>query len=155
MSNTNDAQALATGTPTQAMYASRAAASLPGADHERLFNAACYDLGRISEALGLDHDEGGAEPILSAIERLKKYGPGITLTGHQLIQALGFIAPDHEQEPEQLKGVIRLFMGDEEAHAGPGLYAVDPEYRDEGAVALFEPGKDAPGGGDESQGGLL
>lgn len=37
----------------------------------RMFNAACVDLGLINEALGLDPDDGGAEPILSAIEELK------------------------------------------------------------------------------------
>ena len=31
---------------------------------ERMFEAACVDLGLINEALGLDPDDGGAEPIL-------------------------------------------------------------------------------------------
>ena len=38
---------------------------------ERMFNAACADLGLINEALGLDPDDGGAEPILEAISELK------------------------------------------------------------------------------------
>jgi hypothetical protein len=37
----------------------------------RMFIAACEDLGSINEALGLDPDDGGAEPILAAIEELK------------------------------------------------------------------------------------
>jgi len=41
----------------------------------RMFNAACADLGLISEALGLDPDDGGAEPIISAIEELKNATP--------------------------------------------------------------------------------
>lgn len=41
------------------------------AQYKRMFNEACADLGSINEALGLDPDAGGAEPILSAIEELK------------------------------------------------------------------------------------
>lgn len=37
----------------------------------RMFHAACADLGLINEALGLDPNDGGAEPILDAIEELK------------------------------------------------------------------------------------
>lgn len=37
----------------------------------RMFHAACADLGAINEALGLDPDDGGAEPIIDAIEELK------------------------------------------------------------------------------------
>ncbi|HEF4754632.1 TPA: hypothetical protein SAP12_002807 [Burkholderia multivorans] len=37
----------------------------------RMFHAACYDLGLINEALGLDPDDGGAEPILDAIAELR------------------------------------------------------------------------------------
>ncbi|POR54530.1 uncharacterized protein DUF551 [Paraburkholderia eburnea] len=37
----------------------------------RMFHAACADLGAINEALGLDPDDGGAEPIIGAIEELK------------------------------------------------------------------------------------
>ncbi len=39
--------------------------------YKRMFHAACADLGAINEALGLDPDDGGAEPILTAIEGLK------------------------------------------------------------------------------------
>lgn len=37
----------------------------------RMFHAACADLGAINEALGLDPDDGGAEPIIDAINELK------------------------------------------------------------------------------------
>lgn len=37
----------------------------------QLFLAACSDLGRIAADLGLDSDEGGAEPILEAIRKLR------------------------------------------------------------------------------------
>ncbi|MGS1064163.1 helix-turn-helix domain-containing protein [Burkholderia glumae] len=37
----------------------------------RMFHAACADLGLVNEALGLDPDDGGAEPILDAIQKLK------------------------------------------------------------------------------------
>ena len=38
---------------------------------KRMFEAACVDLALISESLGLDPDDGGAEPILAAIAELK------------------------------------------------------------------------------------
>ncbi|WP_342705199.1 hypothetical protein OHZ10_29415 [Burkholderia arboris] len=37
----------------------------------RMFHAACHDLGLINEALGLDPDDGGAAPIIDAINELK------------------------------------------------------------------------------------
>ena len=39
--------------------------------YKRMFHAACADLGAINEALGLDPDDGGAEPILEAIGALR------------------------------------------------------------------------------------
>lgn len=39
--------------------------------YKRMFEAACSALGVIGEALGVDEDEGGAEPILAAIAELK------------------------------------------------------------------------------------
>lgn len=41
------------------------------AQYKRMFEAACSALGRIGEALGVDPNEGGDEPILAAIEELK------------------------------------------------------------------------------------
>lgn len=41
------------------------------ASYQRMFLDACGDLGLISEELGLDPNEGGAEPILDAIAALK------------------------------------------------------------------------------------
>ena len=32
--------------------------------YKRMFEAACVDLGRINACLGLDPDDGGAEPII-------------------------------------------------------------------------------------------
>lgn len=46
---------------------------------ERMFMAACADLGLINEELGLDPDDGGAEPIIAAIRALK--GSGSTPEG--------------------------------------------------------------------------
>lgn len=62
----------------EALLATRAseAAPTPIADDlasmTRMFHAACQDLGAINKALGLDPDDGGAEPILEAIEALKR-----------------------------------------------------------------------------------
>jgi ribA/ribD-fused uncharacterized protein len=44
----------------------------------RMFDAACVDLGLISESLGLDPDDGGAEPILEAITNLKLAAQPVT-----------------------------------------------------------------------------
>ena len=41
------------------------------AQYKRMFEAACSALGAVSDALGCDPDEGGSEPLLSAIEELK------------------------------------------------------------------------------------
>jgi hypothetical protein len=41
------------------------------AQYKRMFEATCADLGAINEALGLDPNDGGAEPIIFAIEELK------------------------------------------------------------------------------------
>ena len=41
------------------------------AQYKRMFETACAELGAINEALGLDPNDGGAEPILFAIEELK------------------------------------------------------------------------------------
>jgi len=40
------------------------------AQYRRMFQAACSDLGLINEKLGLDPNDGGAEPILAAIDEL-------------------------------------------------------------------------------------
>jgi hypothetical protein len=49
----------------------QAGASDELASMTRMFHAACADLGAINEALGLDPDDGGAEPIIAAIEELR------------------------------------------------------------------------------------
>jgi hypothetical protein len=53
-----------------------ALAALDGANFERMFTTACEDLGAISEALGIDSNiEGGANPILDAIDSLRTAAP--------------------------------------------------------------------------------
>ncbi|WP_244136742.1 hypothetical protein [Burkholderia vietnamiensis] len=47
----------------------------------RMFHAACADLGLINEALGLDPEDGGAAPILEAIEELKARAASANETG--------------------------------------------------------------------------
>jgi hypothetical protein len=41
------------------------------AQYKRMFEAACSALGEVSAALGCDPNEGGSEPLIEAIERLK------------------------------------------------------------------------------------
>lgn len=45
------------------------------AQYKRMFEAACSALGSIGDALGIDPEEGGAEPILVAISELKAVQP--------------------------------------------------------------------------------
>lgn len=42
------------------------------ASTQRMFTAACVDLGTVAESLGLDPNAGGAAPILAAIDALRK-----------------------------------------------------------------------------------
>ena len=41
------------------------------AQYKRMFEAACSALGAVGDALGVDPEEGGAEPIIAAIQELK------------------------------------------------------------------------------------
>ena len=41
------------------------------AQYKRMFEAACVALGEVGAELGCDHDEGGAEPLIAAIKKLK------------------------------------------------------------------------------------
>lgn len=50
----------------------QAAVNYADSAHKRMFEAACIDLGSINECLGLDPGDGGAKPIIDAINRLKK-----------------------------------------------------------------------------------
>ncbi|WP_196481900.1 hypothetical protein [Burkholderia vietnamiensis] len=54
----------------------------------RMFHAACADLGLINEALGLDPEDGGAAPILEAIEELKARAASANETGAKGADAL-------------------------------------------------------------------
>ncbi|AOJ07623.1 hypothetical protein [Burkholderia mayonis] len=54
----------------------------------RMFLAACTDLGLINEALGLDPDDGGAEPILEAIAELKGRATSANETGAEGLEAI-------------------------------------------------------------------
>lgn len=48
--------------------------------YQRMFNAACVDLGLINESLELDPNDGGAEPIIDAIKNLHAF---LNQTGEQ------------------------------------------------------------------------
>ena len=67
------------------------------AQYKRMFEAACSALGAIGETLGVDEEEGGAEPILAAIAELKAQ------------------TKEPEQDPtptpnEGIEGSIRIFL---------------------------------------------
>jgi len=48
-----------------------------GESYNRMFEAACYDLGLISEHLKLDPNDGGCDPIIGAIENLEGQRDGL------------------------------------------------------------------------------
>jgi len=75
----------------------------------RMFGAACIDLALINEALSLDPDDGGAEPILEAITELRAQVP-------QWI-------PVSEQLPEpEIDVLVRKQWGDAVYHDIAGLF---------------------------------
>jgi hypothetical protein len=89
--------------------AAPAAPAEPNAELEamtRMFMDACSSLGLITEALGLDPNEGGHEPILDAIEELKTAAPslpapskadmGILQDGNRAPAQVGSIGDDPE-----------------------------------------------------------
>jgi hypothetical protein len=63
----------------------------------RMFHAACADLGQINEALGLDPDDGGSEPILDAIEELKAKAAQSALSSREQIKDGAVDAEDARQ----------------------------------------------------------
>jgi hypothetical protein len=67
----------------------------------RMFHAACGELGLINEALGLDPDDGGAEPILSAIEELRAVPPPPAtqmLSDGEILENLSYKLNQHSGE---------------------------------------------------------
>ena len=66
---------------------------------------------------------------------------GITLTGHQLLQALEFTSPDRETDPQQLETEVCIeWMPERTAHDGSPMPAGDfiylVEYPEEGVMQL-------------------
>lgn len=59
---------------------------------------------------------------------------GVTLSGAQLLEALHFIAPDHETDAEQLESEVTIQYGD--GHSGKALYCWCADYPEEGAFVL-------------------
>ena len=67
----------------------------------RMFHAACADLGLVNAALGLDPDDGGAEPILSAIEELRAAPPSpaaLVLSDGEILESLNYKLSQHSGE---------------------------------------------------------
>jgi hypothetical protein len=98
----------------------------------RMFHEACAGLGAINEALGLNPDDGGAEPILMAIEALKlraKYAEAGTPAGYFINDAAEG-APPHfsqitdgsENEPD----VFPLFVTAQTVPEGFALVPLQP-----------------------------
>lgn len=58
----------------------------------------------------------------------------VTLNGAQLLQALDFIAPDRDTDPQQLECELTISFAD--GPAGGGYYCYCTDYPDEGAIML-------------------
>ncbi|OXI42443.1 hypothetical protein CFB84_24855 [Burkholderia aenigmatica] len=77
----------------------------------RMFHAACHDLGLINEALGLDPDDGGAEPILDAIAELKAQIAPAQAAEPVAIPA-GYALVPRDPAIEQLTAICETYWGD-------------------------------------------
>lgn len=79
-------------------------------DTKGMLAAACADLGRIAERLGVDPDDAGADPILAAIDELTAAQPAAVLTAelHLLEEVCSLYANDED----------RYLRGDGEAYGG-------------------------------------
>jgi hypothetical protein len=98
------------------VIAELAAARKEAQSHERLFLAACGDLGAVSEALGLNPDDGGAEPIIAAIKALQAGVPAgwkavpieptddMVIDGFESAPDRGFDGDDYPQEYDAMSG---------------------------------------------------
>lgn len=112
------------------------------ARNESLFIAACEDLGAINEHLGLDPDDGGAEPIIAAIDELRaviaqRAGSGEDVIGDLQAEARqqkldDFIAsgvqPDSERDAARLDFLQTVLERNE---YGPRLYVAGRNYEAE------------------------
>lgn len=76
----------------------------------------------------------GADPV--SVE------PVVTLNGAQLLQALDFIAPDRDTDPQQLECELTISFAD--GPAGSGYYCYCTDYPDEGAIMLDAEAPAAP-----------
>lgn len=129
------------------------------AQYKRMFEAACSALGQIGDALGCDPEEGGAEPILAAIDALKAEQPAkqpdeFLLRGllaselkcwHRLTEdeAKNLVAfvqnmpakPAQQQEQEgPINDGWQITVA--HGHSGYGVYAHMEDYPEEGAVLV-------------------
>lgn len=68
--------------------------------------------------------------------------PVVTLNGAQLLQALDFIAPDRDTDPQQLECELTISFAD--GPAGSGYYCYCTDYPDEGAIMLDAEAPAAP-----------
>lgn len=66
----------------------------------------------------------------------------ILINGHQLREAMSFLAPDNTRE--QLDQEVIISTGAGECHSGPGLYCWAHEYPEEGAIKLDGTSRSAP-----------
>ncbi|WP_229297023.1 hypothetical protein [Herbaspirillum sp. CAH-3] len=90
---------------------------------------------------GIEMDPRLAEAFAQIIDRERQ--AGIVLTGHQLLAALDYTAPDRDTDPDQMDSELTIALGDETSHSGPGPYAWSTDYPEEGAIALFDAPEDA------------
>jgi hypothetical protein len=102
------------------LYTSPFTQAQPNAELEsmtRMFHAACADLGQINEALGLDPDDGGSEPILDAIEELKAKAVQSALSSREQIKDGAGDAEDARRFTEDQIVTVARALADRSADA--------------------------------------
>ncbi len=95
--------------------------------HKRMFEAACVDLAKINEFLGLDSDAGGAGPIIEAIKEkgIQKMEAPQLRKIHPLDFPIEIFIADLST---RAANVIRLELGSFDSSAGTGMYDIEPPY---------------------------
>lgn len=92
----------------------------------RMFHAACADLGLINEALGLDPEDGGAAPILEAIEELKARAPSPADDRALPMMRNAFRVTEVSGDPDPVKQRFYMRFSFRSIDA---LHAADDEWR--------------------------
>lgn len=101
----------------------------------------CFTVFLVMLALMRDAWRGHLRNEASPVNNLDS----VTLTAQQLLEALDFVAPDRDADPEQLECELTIQYGD--GHAGRGHYCWLTDYPGEGSHPLFDAREQIQGDG--------